>query len=279
MKSEMMRRAIPLIISLLIASAPQVRADIFWDSDYGFYPSVVVISPGATVYWVNADQSGFPVQITSDAPLGNPNYFSFYLVDFGDWANFTFNSAGTFGFHSTYDDQGYVVVNIPPLVAITNPPDNAVFSSPATFTVQASASDTADDTVAAVEFFLGTSDSTNSIGADFSPPYSASVTNLSAGTYRLIAVATDYYSGQATNSITITVSNGSAISLSTPRITANQFLFEVAGLTVGKTNVIQTSTNLTSWSTIQTNVAGSSSTTITNATGPGPNFYRVIQLP
>ena len=279
MKSEMTRGAIPLLASLLISSAPQVRGDIYWDSDCGFYPSVVVISPGGTVQWVNADLFGFPVQITSDAPFGDPNYFSFLLVDFGDSDDFTFHSAGTFSFHSTSGDQGYVVVNIPPLVAITNPPNNAVFSSPATFTVQASASDTADDTVVAVEFFLGTSDSTNSIGDDFSPPYSASVTNLPAGTYRLIAVAIDYYFGQATNAITITVSSASAISLSTPRVAGSQFLFDVTGLTVGKTNLMQTSTHLTSWSTIQTNVAGSSTTTVTNATGPGPHFYRVIQLP
>ncbi len=274
-----MRGVIALMVSLVVSAAAQVRTDVGWDSDLGFYPDVVVISPGDTVRWVNVDSYGFPVQVVSDAPFGSPGYFSFYLVDFGDSTDVTFNTQGTFGYHSSFEDQGYVVVNIPPLVAITNPPDNAVFSAPATFTVEASASDTADDMVVAVEFLLGTSDSTNSLGADLSAPYSAAVTELAAGSYRLIAVATDSYLAQATNSITITVGSGAVISLNTPRVAGNRFVFEVTGLSVGKTNILQTSTYLSSWSGIRTNVASASSTSVTNITGPGPHFYRVIQLP
>jgi len=277
MRKRFLRGIFSIVVGLFIITPPQVRGTIYWDSDSGFNPNVVVISPGETVNWVNYDLYGFPVQITSDAPFGNPNYFSFYLFDFGDGAGVTFNSQGTFGYHSSYAQQGYVVVNIPPLVTITNPVNNAVLSAPATFTIQADASETPDDVVWDVEFFLGTNAGTNSIGDDLTAPFSASVTNLAAGTYTLIAIATDYYYATATNVVTITVGSPTAINLNSPRMSGNEFVFDVAGLTVGKTNVLQTSINLTVWTSIKTNVAASVSTTVTNTALSGQHFYRVVQ--
>src|SRR5487761_1930853 len=52
-----------------------------------------------------------------------------------------------------------------------------------------------------------------------------------------------------------------AISLESPRLVAGQFLFDAAGLTAGKTNVLQASNDLTSWAAIQTNVAAAASLT------------------
>jgi plastocyanin len=279
MKKAFLRGIFSIVTGVLLLSTPQVRGVVYWDSDYGFYPSAVLISPGDTVYWVNGDLYGFPVQVTSDVPFGNPNYFSFLLVDFGDGYGVTFNNQGTFGYHSSYSQQGYVVVNIPPSVTITNPANNAVFSAPATFTIQADASETPDDIVWDVEFFLGTSGGTNSIVDDILAPFSASVTNLAAGTYTLIAIATDYYFATATNAITITVGSATPITLNAPRVSGNQFLFDVAGLTIGKTNVVQASTNLTNWTSIKTNVAAVASITVTNAVSSGAHLYRVLQWP
>lgn len=277
MKKAFLRGIFSIVLSVLVLSSPQVRGAVYWDFDYGFNPYVVVISPGDTVYWVNYDLYGLPVQVTSDVLFGNPNYFLFLLVDFGDSYGVTFNNQGTFGYHSSYSQQGYVVVNIPPVVTITNPPNNAVFSAPATFTIEAAASETPDDIVRDVEFFLGTSGGTNSIIDDILAPFSASVTNLAAGTYTLIAIATDNYDATATNAITITVGSATPITLSAPRMSGGQFLFDVAGLTIGKTNVLQISTNLTAWTPVKTNVAASVSTTVTNTAVSGPHFYRVIQ--
>jgi hypothetical protein len=189
-----------------------------------------------------------------------------------------FAQAGTYGYHSDWGDLGAVIVNIPPSVAITNPTNNAVFPAPATFTIQATASDTTDDYVSDIQFFLGTSTSTNSITDVVAAPYTAPVTSLAAGTYTLIAVATDSRGAQATNSITITISSGS-INLTAPRISAGQFLFNVTGLTVGKTNVLQTSTNLISWMPAQTNIAANISIMLTNGIVSGLHCYRILQMP
>jgi hypothetical protein len=81
---------------------------------------------------------------------------------------------------------------------------------------------------------------------------------------------------------TITVSAPSAtpiITLESPRLTDGQFLFEATGLTVGKTNVLLSSTNLTSWTAITTNVATASSITFTNAASLGQCFFQVVEQP
>ena len=75
--------------------------------------------------------------------------------------------------------------NQPPSVTITNPPDNASFSSPAIVNIQATASD-ADGSVTNVEFF----DGVVSLGSDPSSPYSVSA-SLAPGPHTLTAVASD----------------------------------------------------------------------------------------
>jgi len=71
----------------------------------------------------------------------------------------------------------------------------------------------------------------------------------------------------------------SVIRLESPRITAGHLLFEATGLTVGKTNVLLTSTNLTAWLPVNTNTAAGTAITITNAADLGQRFYRVVELP
>ncbi len=253
--------------------------DVYWTSGYGFYPPVVVTSPGGSVTWWNADVYGFPVLVSSDAPFGNPNYFSFYLVDFGDSATVTFPNQGTFGYHSNYGEQGYVVVNVPPLITITNPPEGAVFAAPASFLIQVEASETPDDIVWDVAFFLADGSQTNSLGVDSQPPFSAAVTNLPPGQYTLIAVATDYYYATATNAVHITVMSAAPLLFTNVRRLGNEFVFDASGLTPGRTNVLQVSTNLQSWIGLQTNVATAPSATFTNPILPGAGFFRLVQWP
>ena len=105
------------------------------------------------------------------------------------------------------------------------------------------------------------------------------MTNLTAGTYTLIAIATDSHYATATNAITITVASPAPIVLSAPRMSGSQFLFDVTGLTIGKTNLVLTSTNLNGWTPIRTNVGDAVSATVTNAAGPGALFYRMLQRP
>ncbi|MDW8308638.1 MAG: Ig-like domain-containing protein [Verrucomicrobiales bacterium] len=279
MKRKFVSLSAAAAVAVCAVGSGRVRgADVFWSSNGGFQPATVVISPGESVTWWNNDDF-FPVQVTSDAPFGNPNYFSFLLVDYGDSATRTFPNQGTFGYHSNYGQQGYVVVNIPPVVTITNPPNGAVFTAPATVLIQVEASETPDDVVWDVAFFVANGSVTNLISVDDTAPFSAVVTNLPPGSYTLIAVATDYYYATATNAVSITVVGGGPIQLSAPRRVGNQFLFDATGLTPGRTNVLQVSTNLVSWTGLQTNVATAASATFTNALLPGARFYRLVQRP
>lgn len=87
---------------------------------------------------------------------------------------------------------GFVLtIDLPPVVSITYPTNGQVFIDPATFNVMAAASDP-DGTVTNVQFFSSTN------GTDFvflgqtnNTPYLTIASNLPAGSYTLIAVATD----------------------------------------------------------------------------------------
>jgi hypothetical protein len=54
-------------------------------------------------------------------------------------------------------------------------------------------------------------------------------------------------------------------------------------LTTGRTNVVQTTTNIASaspgWTPVSTNIASASSATFTNTISAGPHFFRLVQLP
>jgi len=91
----------------------------------------------------------------------------------------------------------------------------------------------------------------------------------------------DYYDqlGSGTGTITVTQPVPPVIVLQAPRQVGNQFLFDATGFTVGKSNVLQASTNLTSWVAIATNVADTASMTFTNSTGVPRRFFRVLELP
>ncbi|MGH7975827.1 MAG: cupredoxin domain-containing protein [Limisphaerales bacterium] len=83
----------------------------------------------------------------------------------------------------------------------------------------------------------------------------------------------------ATGSVTIINSMPVSITLSSPRLAGGQFLFDATGLISGKTNVLEISTNLSGWTTIETNVATGDTATFTNSIVSGSQFYRVAQLP
>ena len=263
-----------IVTGWLLSFAPRVRADatVYWDFDNGFNPGTVVIGPGEMVAFWDYDPYGFDVTVTFNSS------FSFHLADYsGQGVTFP-SQPGVYNYHSNWGNNGAVIVNVPPSVSLTAPLDQAVFPAPATFTIEANASDTADDYVSDVQFFLGTGDSTSSIADVYTAPYTATVTDLAAGTYTLIAVATDSRGAQATNAITITV-GGAVVNLLAPRMAAGKFLFDVTGLTAGKTNVLQTSTNLVSWQSAKTNLAAGPAMTVTNPPASGSHFYRLLQLP
>ena len=79
-----------------------------------------------------------------------------------------------------------VASNQSPVVSITSPVSGAIFTAPATVTINATASD-ADGTITKVEFYQGST----LLGSDNTSPYSYTWTNMVAGSYSLTARATD----------------------------------------------------------------------------------------
>jgi len=89
-----------------------------------------------------------------------------------------------------------------PNVSLTSPADGATFTTGATVTLTATASD-ADGSVTVVEFYR---DGTTLIGSDTTSPYGVTWSNVPAGSYQLTAVARDNTSGMtvsSTSSITV----------------------------------------------------------------------------
>ena len=97
-----------------------------------------------------------------------------------------------------------VVVNTPPTVVLTAPADGAVFTPPASISLNATASDS-DGSITKVEFFAGST----KIGEALAAPYQFVWNNVSSGTYLLTARATDNL-GAATTSVPVTITVNTA---------------------------------------------------------------------
>lgn len=98
--------------------------------------------------------------------------------------------------------------NVAPSVSLTSPSNNSSYTAPANIPLAASASDS-DGTVARVDFYAGSS----LIGSDATSPYGTTWSGVPAGTYTLVAKATD-------NSGAVTTSNAVSVTVTTPPSTA-----------------------------------------------------------
>lgn len=105
--------------------------------------------------------------------------------------------------------------NQPPTISVTSPGSGATFTAPASVTIAATASDP-NGSVTRVDFYQGST----LISSDTTSPYSASWTNVAAGSYTITAVATDD-AGETTTSagVSITV-NSSTNQLPTVSLTS-----------------------------------------------------------
>jgi hypothetical protein len=246
-------------------------------SYFGLSPATVNIEEGDVVYWHDEDEDFAPYLISGDwgafytpngilfnVPPGTYSYTAQSLYGGGSWGGSVVVSSG--------------VPNSPPVVTITSPTNNSVLTAPATFTFAADASDADPGDLWDVEFWVGD----DMVDDVYDPPYTTTVTNLPAGIHTLKVVAWDYSYATATNTISITIVEPGPITLTGSALAGGNFRFEASGLVVGKTNVLQSSTNLTSplsWVSISTNVAAGSMASFTNTLSVGPHFFRVIQWP
>ena len=168
-----------------------------------------------------------------------------------------------------------VANDVPPTVTVTNPPDGAVLSTPATIALAATAADV-DGSVTNVQFFQGTA----SLGNVTSSPYGVTVNNLGAGDYTFSAVATDNGGLSATNAITLHVVTPVPIVLGNlQRTSPTSFQFTYSA-TVGLRYVVERSGSLTIFTPIATNTAASNPVTFLDNAALGTlKFYRVGLLP
>ncbi len=87
--------------------------------------------------------------------------------------------------------------NIPPTCVLTQPAQNQIFTTPATVTLTAVASDP-DGTIAKVEFYNGTT----LLGTATAAPYTYIWQNVTAGTYSITAKAYDNLSASTSSTVT-----------------------------------------------------------------------------
>ena len=97
-------------------------------------------------------------------------------------------------------------VNVAPTISLTAPANNTSFTEPATLTISANASD-ADGSVAKVDFYNGST----LLSSDATAPYTYSWSGVAAGSYTLLAKATDN-SGASTTTASLTVTVQQVIS-------------------------------------------------------------------
>ncbi|WP_117211709.1 glycoside hydrolase family 48 protein [Allorhizocola rhizosphaerae] len=109
--------------------------------------------------------------------------------------------SGTFSNPTSFAVNGVTCggVNPPPTVSITSPANNTRYTAPASFTINATATDTAPGTVSKVEFYRDGM----LLGEDTGAPYQWPVTALPVGTYVFQAKAID--NGGASNTANVTV--------------------------------------------------------------------------
>ena len=242
--------------------------------DNFFNPRNVTITRNDAVRWVWGGSDDH-----STTHSGTPRLWDSGVKRSGSFTN-VFTATGTFPYFCTEhgSQTGSVIVqqgaNTPPIVTITNPPNNSVFAAPATFVLAASASD-AGGSVAQVEFFRGTT----SLGTDTSGPYSVNVSDLAAGSYTLSAVALDNGGARTTNAISVSVVNAPAPQISSPqRVSPGLFRFSHSA-NAGLRYAVDATTNLAQWRGVATNTATGPSVNVTNAASAAAEFYRVRRLP
>jgi hypothetical protein len=165
--------------------------------------------------------------------------------------------------------------NTPPIVNFTNPPNNRVFAAPATFTLQAPASDPGG-AVASLQFFSGAT----LLGQRSSIPFDLSLTNLSAGSYHFTAIATDNLGARATSDpVNVSVVSPGLLQFDEPKFSNGNIVLTYS-TTPLLTYVLQSAGNLPPVSqSVSTNQAAGSSLNYSTNAGGATRFYRAFILP
>jgi ELWxxDGT repeat protein len=171
-------------------------------------------------------------------------------------------------------DPGFT--NQVPMISLVSPTNGAIFDAGESFNITATASDEYE--VVSVEFFIDD----NLVWLDDSPPFS--VTNsLSPGTFSIMAKATDS-SGAITLTPTVTITIREA-PFEPPQIIAMSFSensFNIsfsADPATSRTHVLEASSDLLSWTQVDSQVPLSNPASFSYQTSSDYLFFRVVVLP
>jgi hypothetical protein len=183
------------------------------------------------------------------------------------------------------DGSGLIVTPWPPRAYVSSPRDGAVFAAPASIKITAGYGGDPGCTATNFAVYAGPVLVTNTLlnagtpGSYLTPP-------LGAGTYSIYSVVhAGYGSGPqfiftgATESLpmNITVVDPVEITLTTPSIATGQVSFQYT-VNPGLTYTIQTSSDLKTWQTVETNKPTSSPAVFTRAMSADPAVFYQVQL-
>lgn len=234
-------------------------------------PDFLIVLTNEPINFIADDAAGYAV-VSYNWAAG-----TLYLPTQGSTKTVTLAFSGVYNYEDGRDGFGIIYVNIPPTCKITNPTNTTVFTAPASFNFTVDARNFDSDKLMGVDFWL---DDTY-LDGKLSQPFTVPVSNLGPGTYTLKAVAADYSYATAEHSVTITVLPPT-LQLSNARKAGNQFVFDVSGLTAGRSVVLEGRSSLlnnTNWVALQTNVATGPTLSLTNPISAGAAFFRAVQLP
>lgn len=196
-------------ISNLTAAAPVVTITSPTSGDVLTAPASFTIRASVSGGGNNVSQIEFFEGANSlGVDASNP-----YRVDVNNLpaGSYTLTAILTDNVGDTSTNSVSIIVNELPSLSITNPVDGAGLISPATFLLQATASDV-DGTVTQVQFFR---DST-SIRLLTNAPYDVLIKNLPVGNYKFEAVATDNLGGIRRANIDVRVKQRPTITITAP---------------------------------------------------------------
>jgi plastocyanin len=239
-------RLLPAVLGCLCLSRSAFAANhIVLMTNFAFIPGSIAVAAGDTLVWTNTTT-------TEHDTVANDGSWTSQLFGVGKTYETTLTGSGTYPYvcsiHVLEKMFGSVTVtNQAPRVSIVTPGSGAVYSAPATFVVEATAS-SAGGTITEVRVFEGT----NLLGKAAGSACSCRVSGLTNGVYTFYAEAID----NATNS---SLSAPVVATVTTVRLSSAQanpdgsFQFSVEGIVAGKTNLIEASSDLRIWFPVATN--------------------------
>jgi plastocyanin len=268
-----------LVLCLLFSTSqllPAATTNIVQIGNFFFSPKNLNITNGDSVIWMNISAN------SHDSTSSNGVWATGVINAGASSSAFKFSTPGLYPYHcqthqfTAPQQNGTVNVaatpNVRPTVLITNPVNNASFTAPATFKIEAQATDS-DGSVSQVQF---TGPGGSSI-TDTTTPFNTTAVDVAAGNYTITAVATDNNGGKDTNSITIVVRNPpSPVTLATPAIGSTNIAFSFLSES-GRTYTVEFKSQVDAalWQTLTSFVANGTNATVSDTNTNAQRFYRV----